>query len=78
MTAPSAAAMVVLIDQAIADKMTGGAVQSAGAGGTSMSNYSLTELWNLRSKYGQLAAAAAGENGSLQLTKVTNVETSAS
>jgi len=71
------AEMVVLIDAAIEAKLTGGAVQSVGSRGTSIQHMTLSELRALRREYATLAATAAGDNGSLQIAKVTNAETSA-
>lgn len=77
----SAAAMVTLIDEAIASLLQpseGAAIKRTGdSGGVSLENYSLDELRSLRREYATLAATAANSGSSFQMSKVTNVATSA-
>lgn len=76
----TAAAMIVLIDEAIAgliDPARGAAIKRSGsAAGVMMETHDLESLKNLRREYAQLAVEASGETGALSITRVTNAEPS--
>lgn len=74
----SAAAMVVLIDDTIATRLSGSAagVKAAGDAAAHLEFFTMDELKKLRREYALLATQAASSTGGLAIATITNIEPS--